>query len=278
MKLSIILPVYNVAPYLKACLESVQAAVEGLDAEIICVDDGSTDGSGDILKTFDVTIIRQSNRGVSAARNAGLDAATGDVITFVDPDDTVAPTHFRELLAAIVDADVVWAGYTRDGAAVRPYDVGMVYEGDAARRRIWRAVFGYRLRDLWKVVLPGGLWNNCRREFGSVCWRAFRRDVIGEMRFDETLKLYEDALFLSCLAPRVKKLKITGGVGYDYRVRPTGAMSLQHRTNLLAAKVALRDARRAIDPKMTAWRGTFLLSFFEVWHCAGVRAALRYLR
>lgn len=278
MKVSLVIPVYNVAPYLKACLESVQAAVEGLDAEIICVDDGSTDGSGEILKTFDVMIIRQSNRGVSAARNAALDAATGEVVAFVDADDTVDRAWLKTLLDALGENEMVWSGYRQNGACVEPTDVGARYEGMAVRRRLWRAVFGYRLRDLVNLILPGGLWTRTGREMAGV-WRcAVRRAALGDVRFDETLGLYEDAIFISRLAERVRRLKVVGDCGYDWHVRETGAMTRGFRDNLLANKFAVRDARRAIDPKMAQWRGTFLLSFLEIWKLAGFRAALKYLR
>lgn len=285
MKVSIVIPVYNVAPYLKACLESVQAAVEGLDAEIICVDDGSTDESGKIIKElsvvlrFTLKLLRfPMNRGVSAARNAALDAATGEIVTFVDPDDTVEKTWLKTILESFGENEMVWMGYRQNETVVEPLDVGATYEGEAVRPRLWRAVFGYRLRDLKNLVLPGGLWTRSRREMAGV-WRcAVRRSVLGDLRFDEKLRLYEDAIFISRLAERVKRLKIVGNCGYCWRVRETGAMTREFRENLLARKFAVRDARRAIDPKMTAWRGTFLLSFFEVWHRAGFRAALRYLR
>ena len=96
MRLSAIIPVYNVAPYLRRCLDSVRAAVDRLgDAsavEMICVDDGSTDGSSAILDEYAkgdsrIKLVRQENRGLSAARNAGLDLAQGEWIAFIDSDE-----------------------------------------------------------------------------------------------------------------------------------------------------------------------------------------------
>lgn len=295
MKVTIVIPVYNVAPYLRACLSSIAEAIEACksesvkcnvdEVEIICVDDGSSDGSYRILKElfaglrFTLKLLHfPVNRGVSAARNAALDAATGEVIAFVDPDDTVERTWLKTLLDALGESEMVWSGYRQNGALVEPSDVGAIYEGDAVRWRLWRAVFGYRLRDLVNLILPGGLWRHTRREMAGI-WRcAVRRTALGDLRFDETLRLYEDAIFLASLAARVKSLKIVGNCGYEWRVRETGAMMRGFRDNLLANKFAVRDARRAIDPKMTHWRGTFLLSFFEVWKLAGFRAALKYLR
>lgn len=295
MKVTIVIPVYNVAPYLRACLSSIAEAIEACksesvkckvdEVEVICVDDGSTDESYRILKEFSA-VLRFTlkllhfpvNRGVSAARNAALDAATGEIIAFVDPDDTVERTWLKTLLESLGENEMVWTGYRQNGALVEPSDVGAVYEGVAVRRRLWRAVFGYRLRDLVHLVLPGGLWARTGREMAGV-WRcAVGRAALGDVRFDEALGLYEDAIFISRLAERVTRLKVIGDCGYEWRVRETGAMMRGFRDNLLANKFAVRDARRAIDPKMTHWRGTFLLSFFEVWKLAGFRAALKYLR
>ena len=109
MKLSVIVPVYNVELYVKRCLDSVVAAVDvaspTCQAEIICVDDGSTDGSSDILRDYAerddrIRIVRQGNQGLAAARNAGLDSATGDWVSFVDSDDSVDEQYFKALLEA----------------------------------------------------------------------------------------------------------------------------------------------------------------------------------
>jgi len=91
--LSIIIPVYNVAPYLDDCLKSVVGQTYQ-DMEIICVDDGSSDGSGNILDSWKekdnrIIVQHQSNKGVSSARNMGLKLAKGSYITFVDADDVV---------------------------------------------------------------------------------------------------------------------------------------------------------------------------------------------
>lgn len=95
MRLSIIVPVYNVEPYLAACLDSLLAQQDTEDAyEIVCVNDGSTDNSGEILARYaqahpSVRVITQKNGGLSAARNAGISAAVGEYLWFVDSDDVV---------------------------------------------------------------------------------------------------------------------------------------------------------------------------------------------
>ena len=94
MKLSVIIPVYNAQSYLDGCLKSVfEQRVD--DLEVLLIDDGSTDQSGTICDEYakrhpeQISVVHQTNRGLSAARNAGLDRASGDVITFLDADDRV---------------------------------------------------------------------------------------------------------------------------------------------------------------------------------------------
>ena len=88
---SVIIPVYNVKQYLQECLDSLLSQ-KGGNFEFICIDDGSTDGSSEILvtaakKDFRIQLIRQENLGLSAARNRGLDMARGRYVLFVDSDD-----------------------------------------------------------------------------------------------------------------------------------------------------------------------------------------------
>ena len=93
VSISIIVPVYNVEKYLRRCLDSILAQTF-TDFECICIDDGSSDGSGKILdeyaeKDFRFVVIHKDNGGVSSARNAGLDVARGEWLAFVDSDDWV---------------------------------------------------------------------------------------------------------------------------------------------------------------------------------------------
>ena len=95
MKISVVVPVYNAERFLRFSLESVLAQTHS-DWECVCVDDGSTDGSGALLdgyaaKETRFRVVHQSNGGVASARNAGMDAATGDLVAFLDSDDAFHP-------------------------------------------------------------------------------------------------------------------------------------------------------------------------------------------
>lgn len=283
--ITVVVPVYNVAGYLRAALDSLLAQ-DLHDWTAVCVDDGSTDGSGEILAEYAardprILVVHQPNKGVSAARNAALDRATGEIVAFLDPDDRVAADWLSRLQEGICGVDLAWGGMTMDSSGTLsheiPGDVGCVYEGDAVRRRVWRAVFGYRLRDLIGLVLPGGMWRRCRREFGVVMCRAIRRSALGRLRFDDRVRLCEDALFLAAFAQRAKSMRVIGDVGYRYFVREGGAMLTERRLRMTPYKFAARDIRRELDPQMSHWRGSFLLSAVDILLRTGPGTAWRYL-
>lgn len=113
-KISVVIPVYNVERYLAECVDSVLVQSFG-DYEIILVDDGATDSSGQICDEYAnkdprVRVIHRQNGGLSAARNTGLDAAAGDYVYFLDSDDYIAPDTLQKLhaLAEREGADVVF--------------------------------------------------------------------------------------------------------------------------------------------------------------------------
>ena len=115
---SIIIPTYNVAPYLRETLNSVLAQT-CQDWECICVDDGSTDGTGNILDEYGkkdsrFRVIHKANAGVSAARNGAMQLAKGDYICFLDGDDVWAPDWLMKVKEATQDstADIVRMSFT----------------------------------------------------------------------------------------------------------------------------------------------------------------------
>ena len=122
-KVSIIVPVYNTEKYLRRCLDSI-AAQTFTDWECICVDDGSPDAGGAMLDAYArrdarFRVIHQENGGVSRARNAGLDAARGEWIAFVDSDDWVEKLYITDVED---EADLFRVGLSRKSASInRPY-------------------------------------------------------------------------------------------------------------------------------------------------------------
>lgn len=117
IKISVIVPVFNVAPYITRCIESLQNQTFS-EMEIILVDDGSTDESGKICDSFSkqdsrIIVLHKENGGLSSARNAGIDMARGKYLGFVDGDDWIAKDMYEELyyLAESEDAQIVSCKY-----------------------------------------------------------------------------------------------------------------------------------------------------------------------
>lgn len=164
---TVIIPVYNVEKYLARCLDSVIGQTVR-DIEIICVNDGSTDGSAEILADYAkrdsrIKIITQENGGLSAARNSGLDVFKGDWVTFVDSDDWIPPYAVETFLRAANES----------GCAVV---VSERYAVDAAPAQ--RGEFRWKLRKPALAKLVG------HRKMQSSAWNKFyRADVIRDRRF-----------------------------------------------------------------------------------------------
>lgn len=185
-KLSIIVPIYKVEAYLPKCIESVLAQ-SFQDWELILVDDGSPDACPLICDQYAardarIRVIHQSNAGVSAARNRGLDAATGDLIAFIDPDDYLRSDCYERMLGAM----------ERTGAGMAI--CGFLYEYPNGSTEP-------RVADGEEVLLSHH--DLVKAQF-DIPWtirtvtynKIFQKSVVGELRFDEKLKASEDTLFL----------------------------------------------------------------------------------
>lgn len=218
MRLTVIVPVYNAEKFLARALESVRVQI-WTDWECICVDDGSFDGSVELLDKLAkqdarFVVIHQSNAGVSAARNAGLDRARGEWITFLDADDWVEPMLYAQVLARLDEvptAQMLWhRAYVTD-----------VDGQDASSRVTEPRIFPNGDAVLAEVVSPYKTMLYC------VWDKFFRRDEIErqQLRFDSRIQLGEDALFVA------KYLSMCGSVmaepqlrGYHYEIVSTGAI------------------------------------------------------
>ncbi len=109
MKISVIIPVYNGEKWVTQCIENVLCQ-SYKDLEVIVVDDGSTDATAEIASRYPVKLIRQANKGLSGARNTGIDASTGDYIHFMDVDDCINLHYYERMAEAAEDADIVCGG------------------------------------------------------------------------------------------------------------------------------------------------------------------------
>ena len=206
-KISVIVPVYNTEAYLARCVDSILAQTYP-HIEIILVDDGATDASPDLCDRYaaehpHVKVIHKQNGGLSSARNAGLDAATGDYIGFVDSDDYVSPDMYRILAERLEsgDAEIANAMY------VRAFE-----DGETAPSRVPHSTD----EDITALQFSRELMLHTGDV--SVCTKLFRAEIFDGVRFPEG-KLNEDLLFMLDVMARVRKIAFAAHVGYYYFVR-----------------------------------------------------------
>ena len=207
---SVILPVYNKIKYLPTTLPSLLSQTYR-DFELIAVDDGSTDGSGDFLDRLAKTdsrvkVIRQPNAGVAAARNAALDRASGDYVVFADADDTVCP-DWLEVLAKEAEtsgADIVVSGFFSTDSNGKALDTVLPpEEGNITGKEFLGNFYAHQSNH----GLPG---------FGH--GKIVRRDLIekNNIRFTPGLKLAEDLDFFVRLYDKAETVRTVRYAGYNY--------------------------------------------------------------
>lgn len=220
-QISVIVPVYNGEAYLEACIESI-ANQTYPNLEIIIINDGSTDKTAQICAKLQTAygnlhIITLQDEGVSAARNAGIEAANGDFLMFVDADDRLRPGVLRGLYDILTgtDSDVAGCGFA-------------VWETTAGWERLMReGEMPRKLTEGWAVKTYN---NDCFLREGILrgntrCWsKLYRRSLIGQVRFREGLSIGEDMLFLVELLPHMRRAAETAYPGYGYYQNAGGAM------------------------------------------------------
>lgn len=210
-KVSIIIPAYNIAPYLERCLESVRRQTyEKL--QIMIIDDGSIDQTGKIADSYAEKdkrfhVIHKENRGVSAARKTGLEQAVGEYIGFVDGDDYIEPEMYEKLvdLAIEYDADIVHCGYQM----VFPNRVDLYY--GTKQLKVQDTYTG--VRDLLEgTQIEPGLVN-----------KIYRHQLFKDIEYDENIVINEDLLLNYFLFHRSKKAVYTDVPYYHYMIRKNSA-------------------------------------------------------
>lgn len=212
-RVSVIVPVFNCKNYLERCLESLRAQTLQ-SMEFILVNNGSTDGSGAILRQYAekdprFTLLEQENRGIQGSRNRGLEAARGDYIGFVDADDFVEPSMFSHLLerAVTTGSDISICDYVM---TFRGHETGGVLE----------------LRDEVADVSELGREIFYLRYFGKnpVVWnKLYRRGLLTENELRFEVGHGEDLLLNLRLLPYVKRLCISHQALYHYVQRHASA-------------------------------------------------------
>ncbi|MBE5800733.1 MAG: glycosyltransferase [Clostridiales bacterium] len=207
--ISVIIPVYNTGDYLSRCVDSVLAQRHVLH-EIILVDDGSTDCSADKCDEYAranpdvIRVFHQTNQGAAAARNHGIEQASGDYLAFIDSDDYVEPDMYERLLEALREFDA-------DMAACA------MWVEQPNGQRYCRISEDVRL--CWDTQEALVELNRYRYLHTSFCTSLFRRDAIGNLRFPEG-KRCEDYHLLYQVFARCRKVAYTSSPLYHYIQRP----------------------------------------------------------
>lgn len=215
MKLiTVIIPVYNVKPYLSKCLESVgKQSYKNL--EIILVDDGSDDGSFSICKEFSkrdsrIKLYHTKNLGLAHARNVGLDHANGKYIVFVDSDDYIHENMISTMMDKAEDADLVICNYKKvlnDTPKKIPQDTKCLKDDSWNYKQFWEH---YYLKNL--------------NVFCCVAWnKLYKRKLFKNIRYPIN-EIHEDEYIINDIVSRCNKIKIINDVLYYYVQRGNSIM------------------------------------------------------
>jgi len=209
---SIIVPVYNVAKYINRCVDSILSQ-NCSDFELILVDDGSTDGSGEICDSYKhdkrVRIIHTANMGVSCARNTGLDLSAGDYIWFIDADDWIAPDALTILSSFQGEADLVLFGC----CIMSQTENGSLLKQEELRVTSLPGASAISKNELFKISV-------------SLHNKLIKRSCIGSIRFIQGLKYGEDAVFYHRILENIHSaITLPDMLYYYHKDRPGNTVS-----------------------------------------------------
>lgn len=247
---SIIIPVYNTKQYLSRCLESVLSQSYA-DYELVLVDDGSSDGCGEICDVYAqkdsrIRVYHQENGGVSSARNMGLGHATGEWIYFVDSDDEVLPDGIQTLVNCISDeVDIVMGGYIDVDENGVPSEMDERIELALSKKQSLVSLYGGY----------GSYYPYC----GYLWMRFLRRRVIQEnhLLFDPAIAIKEDTLFLTqyvCKSNGITRQTTTPV--YKYYRRSDSAMGKAERSlnsRYVDSFHALVQMKHEVEASFPSW-------------------------
>lgn len=238
MRLSVVVPVYNVEPYLRKCVDSLlDQDLTGDEYEIVLVDDGSTDQGGAICDSYasqyaQVKVVHQPNGGLSAARNSGIDVAQGAYVVFVDSDDYIEPNVLKTLVdkAEADDLDVLRFNYR---------NVNERYEAFEPNK-VSKPFVDYR-----DEVCDGSTFLVERLGFGCYAWQfVVRRALLDVCCFKKSIYL-EDTEWTPRLLTEAQRVTSTDLIVYNYLQREgsiTQNKDAEKKKKLLADLFSLIDS------------------------------------
>ena len=224
--ISVIVPAYNAGKQLERCVNSIEAQTYP-DVEVIIVDDGSKDNTGDVIRALqekygNIVTVNTGDRDICVTRNAGLSLVTGKYFAFVDADDYVRPELLEVLHAVLQEtqADVAGCSFYSWTEETGPDAEGA---GDADASPTVKALLSQH--PAVKYTPEAYLREQVFGKNNSRCWsKLYRREAVGDLDFDEETLVGEDLLFLVKLLGRGAVIAETDYKGYGYFTNPGGAM------------------------------------------------------
>lgn len=222
IKLSAIVPVYNVAPFLRDCLDSLLYGIAP-DTEILIIDDGSTDGSPEICDEYacnnpQIKVFHQQNAGHSAARNKGLENAEGSFLIFVDSDDFVSMQRVNHVVAKMEEtqSDMAITDYSFINSLMR-FSKNEMNDGN---------------NHLFQIIGVSDYLKNIQKHTMMVWNKVYRREVVKDI-FYPVGAIYEDVYYIHRVLTRVNKLLYFPTCTYFYRVQREGSTVCSFKLNRL---------------------------------------------
>lgn len=264
MKISVIVPVYNVRDYLSSCVASVRAQTFS-DFECILVDDGSTDGSGalcDELAAEDARfrVVHKPNGGLSDARNAGLDEASGECICFVDSDDRLSPCALETLLTKL----------ETDGLDIAVGGV-LLHDMRSGEERPYAPLTTPHPRSILDELFNVAAWN-----------KLYRRSVFATRRYEKGIK-FEDVPVWADILFSGAKIGYVDEMVYVYNVNRKGSIvTTRDYRGYPAAWTAQREALKAhgrYDGQTAAdFACRIALKFIQAYNLSGAMTRAEFYR
>lgn len=233
IKISIIVPVYNVEKYLKQCLESIKNQ-SYINFEVIMINDGSTDNSRKICEEYTkdsrFILINQKNQGLSEARNTGLKNISGEYILFVDSDDWIESNCLAECISEIQrnNSDVIFFPYIKEKELsqekVKLFNKEQVFDKENIKKIILRRLFGLLNEEL---RFPLKLEN-----LNTAWGKFYKKEIIKEEFIDTKLIGTEDCIFNIYNLINIDKISYIEKTFYHYRKTNINSLTRNYKKNL----------------------------------------------
>lgn len=269
MKLSIIVPVYNVVDYLAKCLDSLIAQDLSQDEyEIIVVNDGSTDNSGEIAKQYadkypNINLVNQANQGLSGARNTGIMNAKGEYVQFVDSDDYLEQNVLGGLLKQIEEDKLDVLRYKYQNVRINTggeYEIFQPYKQS-----------NFLFDNYSKEPINGVDFLNNR--FGTACYAwafVLRKEVLDDCIFKQGI-YFEDTEWTPRMLIKANKVASTDTIVYNYLMREG---SITKAVNKDKQRKVVEDKIKLVDSLLEHQKGLSNKSWFERMIAATVLSIL----